>query len=582
MLQKRVLYRVVVLLTPIFWFACGGGEPGATEELAQATGATGITVSPDFPSDITGGAGNATLTEASQFAWQEFIALTWPAANQNGALDTRGVPNSSANYGVVNTPLVWETFRHKVEVFPGQGTPNGYVDDASQDYGFDGPVQYIYSSAKVGTADGQVQPCGTASTSAPYVNLDEINEIGQNQMFAGMGPTSPAPGQQFLYLAKANRAEYVYVAANKWWNPTVSGASPTAQDALTATVAYQQTNVASPPPGSSNLVSFPNGTVEIKSAWRQLGPGEDKSKFRTAIVRHYERMQSGSPCYVDSEFAMTALHIIHKTPTAPSFIFATFEYNDNIVTKNGDPVEDSAGNVIANQGATPFDPSVTSKNAVSANPATPQSIQQLSPATADCQFGKSLYFQNTPGEASTQGNICVNRRAHDIPADVIAVNKQAHAAIAAYNASNQITTSPWENYKLVNVQYKPTFLETKTPGVDYTAADAATYYQANSVVETDYNLQVFSGQFQPQTNPKTNVGGLITDFNLDGTTFFNVLDGGKAYLVGGCMGCHGNAQHTGGNFSFIFPYAVTEPEVAGEVGEGTASFRKLLLLQRVK
>ncbi len=577
MSRKRALYTFLVLVAVISWVACGGGEP-ATEELAQAT-APAITVSPDFPADIPGGAGNANLTQASQFAWQEFIALTWPAADQTGALNTRGVPNTSAKYGAVSAPLVWETFRHKVEVFPGQGTPNGYVDDASQDYGFDAPVDYIYSSTKTGTSDGEVQPCGTASTSKPYVNLDEINEIGQNQMFAGMAPTSPAPGQQFLYLAKANRTEYVYVTANKWWNPTVAGASPTAQDALTATVTYQTANMASPPAGSTDLVSFPNGTVEMKSAWRQLGSGEDKSKFRTAVVRHYERQSSGLPCYVDSEFAMMALHIIHKTPTAQSFIFATFEYADNIVTTAGAPVEDAVGNVIANQADTPFNPNIMSKNAVSANPASPQSIQQLSPGTADCQAGQSLYYQNTPGQASTQGTICVNRRAHDIPSDVIAVNQSAHSAIDAYNSANGVTTSPWSNYKLVNVQYKPTFMEVKTPGIDYTAADAATYYLANSVVETNYNLQFFSGQFQPQTTPSTNVGGLITDFNTDGSTFFNVLEGGRAYLVGGCMGCHGNAQHTGGNFSFIFPYAVTEPEVAGEVGTGTASFRKFLLVQ---
>ncbi|HEY0098167.1 MAG TPA: hypothetical protein VGB76_04350, partial [Pyrinomonadaceae bacterium] len=38
----------------------------------------------------------------------------------------------------------------------------------------------------------------------------------------------------------------------------------------------------------------------------------------------------------------------------------------------------------------------------------------------------------------------------------------------------------------------------------------------------------------------------------DGTVFKNVQFNGKGYLMGGCMGCHGNAQFGGVGFSFIF------------------------------
>ncbi len=36
-----------------------------------------ITVSPEVPADIPGGASQATLAQAAAFAWQEFIALNW-------------------------------------------------------------------------------------------------------------------------------------------------------------------------------------------------------------------------------------------------------------------------------------------------------------------------------------------------------------------------------------------------------------------------------------------------------------------------------------------------------------------------
>ena len=53
-----------------------------------APGQVAINVGPALPSDIAGGAPNATLQQAASFAWQEFIALNWPAmAGQRDVAD---------------------------------------------------------------------------------------------------------------------------------------------------------------------------------------------------------------------------------------------------------------------------------------------------------------------------------------------------------------------------------------------------------------------------------------------------------------------------------------------------------------
>ena len=52
-----------------------------------------------------------------------------------------------------------------------------------------------------------------------------------------------------------------------------------------------------------------------------------------------------------------ALHIIQKTPSAPYFIYATFEQADNILTAEGKPVEDENGDIIV-QPATATTPQV--------------------------------------------------------------------------------------------------------------------------------------------------------------------------------------------------------------------------------
>ena len=537
-----------------------------------------VTVSPTFPTSYSG----SDLTSASEFAWQEFIALNWPAI---GATD-RDAPDTSKTFGdpSYSGPVAWETFRHKVEIYPGTGNPNGYVDDASKDYGYDSPPDYIYADT--------VPACDASQSgdSVPWVNLDEQSEIGLDQMYAGAAPTSPFPGQEILFLAKANRAEYVYVAANGWYDQS--------QDPLKTIVAdtaqYVVSNQESPTPGSASYVSFPTGTVEMKSGWRQLTQEElGSGAFHTQTVRYYDKNGSGETCYRDATWGLVGLHIIQKTSAAPYFVYATFEQTDNIQTASGDPVEDVCGNEIANQSTQPFDPTFATDGsgtidvrlAQSANPATTSSIQAFSPLSGSaCSPQSQVYFQ----ESSTnnyQGNVCVNRRAHPIPQEVINVNKAAQEAIAAYNQTNNIPSSPWQHYKLVNVQYVP--IDKPNPGGLYTGADAATYYQANSVIETDFNLQYFSGQFQPYGAPssitKAESLNLITDWNLDGTAFSNVYAGGNAYNMGGCMGCHGNAQVAlGSDFSFILQGGrVAEPEAAGvPVGQETVVLEKYEEMRR--
>src|SRR5678815_941440 len=65
-------------------------------------------------------------------------------------------------------------------------------------------------------------------------------------------------------------------------------------------------------------------------------------------VRYYENAKPTDAkgfCYRDAKWGLVALHIIQKTPSAPYFIFATFEQADNILTANGDRAEDEDGNL---------------------------------------------------------------------------------------------------------------------------------------------------------------------------------------------------------------------------------------------
>jgi hypothetical protein len=153
------------------------------------------------------------------------------------------------------------------------------------------------------------------------------------------------------------------------------------------------------------------------------------------------------------------------------------------------------------------------------------------------------------------------------------VNEQAHSAINTYNQINGIASSPWSYYKLINVQFRPMTLT--TPGQPYTGPDTSTFYQSNSVVESNYTLQNFSGRLAGNTGTK---GDFASYFHLGGpgvtvpTLYYRQAgqSGATSYNMGGCMGCHATAQRAGSDFSFILlggavngPEAIPQPSRSG-------------------
>ena len=520
-----------------------------------------IQVSPTVPSDIPGGAGNASLSQAAVFAWQEFIALNWPAVAQTGAPGTRDMADTSKHFGdpSYTGPLVWHTYRNKVEIFPGAGLPAGTTPKTPMvppyQCNYDAAPQYTYAESS------HVSPSGPKP---PWINADENNQIGLDHIFAGVADGTAMPlNNEILFLAKANRVDFNYVCSNGWWSSTTSAPF------IKATAAYIAKHHTDPAPGSTTMVSFPYGTIELKAAWRRLGANEDASRFYTTKVRYYAKNTAAGVTHiipVDETLALVGLHIIQKTPSAPYFIFATFEQADNIVDANGQPVEGVNGNVHKPAGS-PLTPAIASVNGTAS---AAQSFKFTEGGFGNA--GKQLNYSNTPNTGLVTGTIKVNGRIHAIPTAITTVNEQAHQAIAAYMAKHFPSShgkSPWAYYKLINVQAKP--IDKPVPGQTYTGADAATYYQANSTIETDYDLQVFSGKFYSY-NPElgNDQGGTlsntITDFNLDGSAFKNVAYAGHGFNMGGCMGCHGNAQHGGSDFSFILSGGRdTAPDTAGTV-----------------
>jgi hypothetical protein len=586
----------------------GGGSRPA---LAGST----ISVVPlPVPTDIPGGAANASIQSAARFAWQEFIALNWPAVPQTGQLNTRDTPDTSCGFDDQTAPcnarpLVWQTYRNKVEIFPGGSgipgpTPPGF-STTPPSYGYDARPEPIYQYT-----NGNPSPC-SGQTSAPtaWVNLDETDQITLDAMFAGNAPATVPPSHQpnsqpqlIRFVVKANRTQYSYLAGNGWLPP---GNPP-----LSTTTQYVLANLGDAVPGDSNTVSFPNGTIEIKSGWRLLTATEEASqRWQMATVRYYEQdPTSGQPCWRQDTFGMTALHIIQKTPSAPYFIYATFEQADDILTADGKPVENDDGSLKVTPTCPPgiASPCPTTPDTMLIDVPSPQPSMippqvVIRPPVAPapyCTPQKQLYYLEERPALPTGGFVCINGRINPIPAEIVGVNGEAQQAIRTYDAmrsqpSQPPYVTPLLHYKLVNVQYAPI---DKTSAAPYmgsnpnTYQNPANYYLGNITVETDRSLQFFSGglvgAFGAGTGANSDYPGQFGVPTADsGATFYNVrsrpepsmapspgvtMMPGHGYDMGGCMGCHGAAgQLRGGDFSVITSEgSVLQPEVPISIATG--------------
>lgn len=543
-----------------------------------------ITISSTLPADIPGGAPSASLEDAARFAWQEFIALNWPALT-----DTRDTPDNTMLFGdsSFTGPLVWHTFRHKVEIFPGRLNPPGFVDDESQDFGYGAvPPVYRYGS-QFGDGSGFVEPCpGQEAVDTPsFINLDEISQIGLASMFAGISPElsdNNSVPQLVRFLAKANGVYYNYVvdknAIEPDGDPLFSHPDDCSVD-VDNTYCKAVSNLTAVADGNGDVTTLPGfivnfrvGTIQTKTAWRPLTDEEKNSgRFYTTTVRYYESNETDeSACYREDEWGMLSLHIEHKTPTAPNYVFATFEQADNILLPDGTRVEDEDGNII-NQPSAPT-PSTPDLFYMDGDPPTLEIVGENFCNNPQNQ----IYYAEIPDNTGLPagGNICTNQRNHSIPPPIINVNAEAHAAIAEYNEENGLEDSPWLYYKLVNVQPEP-FDISEINADNSSDRNAATFYTNNIMVETDYSLQLFSGRLT-SGGPPSDLPANFENFNQS-TTSQNVLvfDGNElteTYNMGGCMGCHGNAQLIGTDFSFILAGGrVDEPEAPNITEAGTSN-----------
>ena len=444
--------------------------------------------------------------ELAIFAWKEFIALNWPS-NYNTTTHSRGKPDTTKtvrdflNAGLhPDLLVVWETYKHRIEVFP--------LDTTGYQKHFDAAPQYSY------TVEGQDAIASLNDPQAPKVrnvrnifnNLDETSEINLATLFVSGDPNAPGasnypnpdtasflPGapRRIIYEAKANEVFFNYAIENELYNTDLKNKRIN-QTAVKIQGRGADTLGAKCLDTLTSIISFPcgvtgegEGSIEVKASWRRLTRTEANSgRYFTAPVLYYRKGNPSNPndtttIYYEVipatanenslPFGLVGLHIIHKTKNIPSYIFATFEQVDNLKRK---------------------------------------------------QENNDLFLFNRNKNLQVYSGVQqVAQRDNAILPITESVNALAHAEFRAVNPN-----TIWQYYQLIGVQGAPS-----------SEQDNDNFFLANIVTETNEVLQKFSGTL--------NNNGTKNPHNT------NLRVGAHTSVTGGCKGCHGNAQDA--DFSFI-------------------------------
>jgi hypothetical protein len=242
--------------------------------------------------------------------WQSFIYLNWPVLSGQ-----RGNADHAQAFGTPHR-VVWESYKTVEDVFLPKGTDPGPWDENEDTTGggsdFSESVKLLARGAvvrvlsQVAKVSGAVanpdNPNSPNATAKPHKRtlLDDANQTDGGNLI-------DQNGQYVFYEMLMNRDEYDYIIRNNLYEATQQGQ-------------FAQQNGIEMPTGATSYGRI--GAIEVKAAWKVLGPGDDPARFHTARALVGKDREPAT-------IGLVGLHIIqHASPTREP-VWATFAQIDN-------------------------------------------------------------------------------------------------------------------------------------------------------------------------------------------------------------------------------------------------------------
>jgi hypothetical protein len=467
----------------------------------------------------------------ADFAWQDFLALNFPA--QTDADGENPQPQPSTTDGLDTDGgaylTVWETYTEARDMFlPDGSAPRPFgsghdLPDACKilqtNEAKDKDVRYLVSRfSKVAASD----------RSSGVDIVDEYIEANR------MGPVIDQNGWYLRFGINFNGDMYQYIVNNTLYNEE-------GQQAFDVNDPNRDQNPVDWPrgeyQGSGQVDPQSIGAVMVKSAWKILGPEDNAEKFHRVLAWVYNEAGGAfgdEPTVPESckleWLALVGFHVVHRTNTAPQWVWSTFEHIDNAPWVN---------------------------DFQSGTPSGPFSL--FDPASCPASEGQPSCAYNQLPEHPWNPD-----RSYANPTQVVRLFAPGQYAIAAnqtyknrlqqyYGAGKTV----WENYFLVDVQF-PTKVD---PGASYFEVNPAypdglptPTFLANSTLETYIqgfpegdDVTTSNSITIPPADQMLNVGqGTVDPWNPSGVYG---VSGGAERNTSSCIGCHGDAAMTNGTAS---------------------------------
>ena len=222
---------------------------------------------------------NTLQRSADIFSWQEFFALNWPArAGMRGEPDVNKKINEPG-------PRVWETWKEEYEVYLKDGRKPRPWNDQEPVPASCGGEKIFFRTQKIHDVVDATLQAAAADGTLPATLTD------QN-------------GKLVRYEIRLNKVLFDHIVKHRLYNANLQALAKS--------------------------VDFPNGAILIKAAWREVSPAEEKL-FHTVTACVCDKDKQGRMVNCRKQrMGLVGFHITQKTPSAPQWVWSTFEQVNNV------------------------------------------------------------------------------------------------------------------------------------------------------------------------------------------------------------------------------------------------------------
>ncbi|MFY9822219.1 MAG: hypothetical protein WAM82_12625 [Thermoanaerobaculia bacterium] len=239
------------------------------------------------------------------FAWQEFIALNWPAAAQAG----QAAPVDASRFGEPGEtrPVVWETYMDVHGVMrEGAQTPMAW--------GQSSPLPPACTQRRA-SEDRKV----LRMTAKFRVDIEAPEDLAEAAPTQRPNWLADRDGNLVWYEILIDKPEYDYIVQTTGF--------------YNADTQYQKVSQGTHVDLPRGVYRGPHekgrqGAMELKAAWLRVQDPTAEKWRRYKLSRALVYDPRHDTCAA-ATLALVGLHILHKTETQPQWTWATFEHVDN-------------------------------------------------------------------------------------------------------------------------------------------------------------------------------------------------------------------------------------------------------------